>query len=755
MTHSDDAQPERTGGRRLSGDATPLDADVVDVSQLVSILVAGRWKVLGGVLLGGLLGGFYLFVTPSQYRVDALLQLQADSMPAFQGVMALEGELAGSAGAAAQAEIEILRSRAVLGETVRRLGLQTQVEQRFLPVIGEPLWRLGSTTPAEGQVDVRSSSTRTLDVARFDVPDAWIGRELTLSTLGNQTYQVSDSAGRVILRGSVGTTASTEVPAGRVVIFVSDIAAASEPADFDLVKRPWLTVVEALSRRVSVAERGRDTGILEVSLQGRDRALIAAIVNTIADTYVRQNVEARSAEAEKSLEFLDSQLPELRAQLQAAEETFAEFRENRQAADLDQQGEALLGQLVELENRRSQLEFKLAELQQSYVGEHPALEAVREQQRRLSEDQVALEERIARLPEAQKEILRLRRDVEVNTALYTALLNRAQELRVLKAGTTGNVRIIDRAVEPIESVAPSVFMVSALSVFGGVGAGILVVFASAMLRRGVVDPREIENCGLAVYAIVPFSAWLARRSTQRRRGGGVRMPILAKEHPDEPAVEGLRSMRTNLYFAGGNEPGGRVLLISGPSPGVGKSFVSFNLGYLLAQVGHRVVVVDADLRKGRLHEFDDGERRDGLSQLISGNCSVEEVIRRVDDDNLFLITTGQLPPNPAELLMRESFHSIVATLREQFDFVILDGPPILAVTDAAIVASSVPDLTTFLVTRAGSHTLSEIEEAARRLSGVAENAVSGVIFNGLREEHVRYGGGDSSYYRYEYRPDKS
>jgi tyrosine-protein kinase Etk/Wzc len=594
-----------------------------------------------------------------------------------------------------------------------------------------------------------------VEVTRLDLPASLIGRPLTLTAGDNGLYELLDPDGAVILQGEAGAPAAVDTPAGRVEIFVQTFDVDSPAVEFELLKRPWLSVVESLAERVSIAEKGRDTGILQISLEGEDRAFITGIVNTIADTYVRQNVEARSAEAEKSLAFLDSQLPELRAQLQAAEERFSEFREDRQAADLDQQGQALLDQLVELENRRSQLDLKLAELQQSYAGQHPALQAVREQQRRLSEDRVGLEDRIGKLPEAQKEILRLRRDVEVYTALYTALLNRAQELRVLKAGTTGNVRIIDRAVEPIEPIAPRSSLVLAVSLALGAACGVVLTFAAAILRRGVTDPRDIEAAGLPIYAIIPFSAWLAKRSTSRRPvGAAATMPILARDHPDEPTVEGLRSMRTNLYFASGQSDKAQVVIISGPAPGVGKSFVSLNLGYLLGQVGQRAVVIDADLRKGRLHEFTGAGRGVGLSQLLAGHASLDDVLRPVDGEALSLITTGTLPPNPAELLMRDAFPQVIEELRERFDVVIVDGPPILAVTDAAVICGALPDAIPFLVVRAGLHPLAEIEESARRLGG-ADRRIAGVIFNGLREEHVRYGGREYAYYRYEYRPESA
>src|SRR5699024_7962100 len=193
--------------------------------------------------------------------------------------------------------------------------------------------------------------------------------------------------------------------------------------------------------------------------------------------------------------------------------------------------------------------MQLAQRSQLFTNNHPKMKALQEQLRQTKSRQAKLQSQFESLPEAEKTLLKLQRDVQVKTQLYTALLNRAQQLRVMKAGTVGTVHIIDHAVEPVHAVAPKKKLILVLAIFIGAFAGAGWLFLRLALQRVVHDPNDIERqLGLPIYAVIPFSNWLSAH-TQRRKKNHAREPVLARERTDDVSVEALRSLRTSLYFA--------------------------------------------------------------------------------------------------------------------------------------------------------------------------------------------------------------
>jgi tyrosine-protein kinase Etk/Wzc len=286
-------------------------------------------------------------------------------------------------------------------------------------------------------------------------------------------------------------------------------------------------------------------------------------------------------------------------------------------------------------------------------------------------------------------------------------------------------------------------MVVALALLLGAGLGVAVAFARNALDHGVEDPEALERSfGVGVHASVPFSA--AQIEGERAGKRGTIIPVLSATTPDDLAVESLRSLRTSLQFAL-VEARNNVVAIGGPAPGVGKSFVSTNLAHLLGEAGKRVVVVDADLRRGHLHRYYGGERERGLSDVIGGQVALEEALRPAASANVQFVSTGSIPPNPAELLASERFQRVLADLSARFDLVILDLPPILAVTDAAVVGRLAG--VNLLVLRAGRHPLREIAAALRAL-GRAGVRVHGFVLNGVQLDR---GLGRKSHYHYQYK----
>jgi len=317
----------------------------------------------------------------------------------------------------------------------------------------------------------------------------------------------------------------------------------------------------------------------------------------------------------------------------------------------------------------------------------------------------------------------------------------------LKAGTIGNVRIIDPAVVPLGRVAPKPKVAILVGFLLGVLVAGAIILARVAMRRGISDPAELEtHTGFSVFGVIPYSAWLTRKIRGQSREKA--MPILARDHPSDVVVEALRSLRTSLEFTQ-MERESNVVMVTGPAPGVGKSFLSLNLGYLQADTGRKVLVIDADMRRGHLHNAFAGDSRGvGLSDILAGGANMTEAARQIGESSLHMITSGAIPPNPAELLTRPGFAELVKQARAEYDLVIVDAPPILAVTDAGIIANAVERLISLVILKSGAHPWKEIDEAVARFERQG-GAVTGLVLNRYRpdQEQAYYGYG---HYQYAY-----
>lgn len=727
--------------------------DEIDLQELLDTLHKGRWLialVATVVFLGGLA---LAILSEPVFRADVLLQMEQDGagLPGLEELALLSGEKP-----PAEAEIQILKSRFVIGRVVDQLGLDVVSKPAHFPVVGDFIARLADEPVPQAPwfgLEQFAWGGEKIQVTRLKVPSELLGQPLALVAGDGDTFRLYDPEGHELLQGRVGEVARQESPdTGREVeIFVRELRARAG-THFDVTRRSWLKTVGGLSEALSVAEQGKGTGILRVSLESEKPAEAARILNAIANTYLRQNVERRSAQAGESLKFLEEQLPQLKRELEAAEQEFNLFRKNNESLDLTGETAALLSQLVDLEKSLSELQLKRAEMEQNFASQHPAMIALTSQERELLSVKRDLDARVKSLPETQQQVLRLQREVEVQTVLYTGLLNKAQELRVIKAGTLGNVRIVDEAPVPEEPVKPRKSLIAALSLFLGLFLGILAVFARNALKAGLADPKEIESrFGLPVYAVIPYST-SQKRMRRKAQSRGLPLPVIARDEPQDLVTESLRSLRTSLHFAL-MESEKNIIAITSDAPGSGKSFVSVNTAYLLGEAGSSVLLIDADMRRGHLHEYAGEPREPGLSDVLAGRYEVGAVTKPLLQGKVSMLSTGTIPPNPAELLMSSTFKALLDRVREEYDYVFIDTPPVLAVADAGIIGAHAGAV--FIVVRADKSTLDETEQVLKVLRNNRVQ-VTGALFNAYEQgKRRRRGGQYGYYYYYDYTSKKS
>jgi len=742
------AQPSTLHGSNKSGSVQTQNSQEIDLMALVGALIDRKYFIAIVTLIFMVVGVIYALYAAPVYQASAMIQVE-DSSASVPGFDDMSGMFESTS--AAVTEIELLKSRSVIGEAVDTLNLDVIVEPKLFPLMGNRAFRSFKPESPGQLAEPRFGASsyawggESIDVFRFDVPSYNIDTEFTLITGDNNQVELHDEDGEVLLSGEVGK----ELSNATINLTIRSVNA-RPGTEFIITKRDRLNTILDLQAAIGASEKGKDSGIITLTLQSESASYAEKVLDKVASIYVRRNIDRNSAEAQKSLEFLEVQLPEVKKQLEYAEKRFNDYQIKQQSVNITLETQGVLEQIVELETKLQELELKRLELSRKFKKDHPTYQSVVEQISAVEKQKKNLTSEVTNLPSTQQELLRLKRDVEVSNQIYTMLLGKTQELDIVRAGTVGNVRIIDHAeVNLSKPVKPKKALIVVMATMLGGMLAVAIILVQKALHKGIEDPSEIESLGLPVYASVPFSDHqdkLVSFGKLKNKKTTQANTILAVENPADLSIEALRSLRTSLHFAL-MEAKNNVIAISGPSPGVGKSFISVNLATVLAQSDKKVLIIDADMRKGYLQKSFNDKWENGLSDFLSGRLELKNVIKQTKVQNLHLITRGQIPPNPSELLMHERFSKLIETIKEHYDIVIIDTPPILAVTDPAIVSAHAG--CTLLVTRFGQNHMRELELTRNRFEQNGID-VKGVVFNGiLKKASNAYG--YYGYYNYEYK----
>lgn len=730
------------------------DSDEIDLLALLGALIDGKWVIAGFTVCFAVIGVAYALLATPIYQANALIQIEEKSGGTLSGLSELSDMLGSTPEAVT--EIELLRSRAVIGQAVENLKLDVIVEPHYFPIIGR--WMARRFEPDASQpiasallgFDSYAWGGEEVEIFQLDVPASYENKGLTLVAGEEGKYVILGAEGELILEGEVGAKVSA---AGFTVQI--KVLRARKSTEFSIIKQRRLNTTLYYQEQLTAFEKGKDSGIISLSLQHRSPDFAIDVLNEVSRIYVLQNVERNSAEAAQSLDFLRSQLPQVRKELEKYEQALNNYQTSTKSVDITIETQAILDQIVELDTLISEQNLKRAEMERRFTRQHPSYQALLDQMEQLKRQKAELTQKVESLPATQQELLRLTRDVQVTTEVYTTMLNSAQELDVLRAGTVGNVRVIDTAdVNLEEPVKPKKALIAIIATILGAFFGVALVLLRKAINRGVEDPETIENLGLPVYATIPFSRdqEVVETRTKGRKTNAASDPmLLAVSNPADLAIEALRSLRTSLHFAR-LEAKNNILMISGPSPGVGKSFVSANLGAIMAQAGQSVLLIDADMRKGYINKLFKLPAENGLSELLATRITSKDAIYKTEVEGLEVVPRGQIPPNPSELLMHPNFTSFLENVKDQYDIIIVDTPPVLAVTDAAIVGRSVG--MSLIVTRFAVNSAKEIEVAIKRFEQ-NDIQLKGAIFNAVEKKASAYGYGNYGYYSYEYKSDKS
>jgi tyrosine-protein kinase Etk/Wzc len=718
-----------------------------------------RHKLLFAAIFGTFcfIGCLYILLATPQYRADALLRVQNKPGASVSALSDVSGTM--SSDQSADDDSDVLTSRTIVGEAIAQTGadITVQTESHF-PLIGR---FLASRHAADNQLakpflglSGYAWGGEQLKPGIFQVPEAAYGDKFRVVTGEAGNWTLFDKDNRPLAKGHVGETVSFQVvtdDGGAPAQLRIDVLRARPGVEFTLSAVSMQTAYENVSNQLktqvsSLNSAVRDSSMMKLSYQASSPVTAQQMVNAIVHAFVKRNVDDRAAQARLKLETLRTRLPQLKAELQGSEDRLNDFRMKNYTIDPEQQGAALITRMNALAERQTTVRLEFEEKQQLFGPGSPVYRGLKEQKDQVEQEIRDTAEQVKNLPAIQREYVRLASDVSVNKQLYTGVLSNVQQLEVAAASTAPSVSVMDWAIAPEKPSWPRKTIILLGSILAGLFAATVTVHLISLKRKELRTPQEIDYVSdLPRLAVVARSKAQLRDASQSR--GRLEGPpkLLAMSSPGDPSVEALRtlpsSVRTLLASVRG-EMTNKVILFTGPTQGVGKSFVSSNFAYLLSQTHVSVLLIDGDMRQGKLSNLFPDNDGPGLAEVLKGTAALDDAIVKQEGSNLSVLGAGNpYPSNPAQLLNSPAFSEMLARVREYYDFVVIDSPPVLPVSDAVSIAAQGCDLV-LLVSRADHTGSRQLEETLQRLANVGAN-VGGHIFNGFLPsrygEHDDYG----------------
>ncbi|MFT4065259.1 polysaccharide biosynthesis tyrosine autokinase [Paraburkholderia sp.] len=707
------------------------DASAFSAFDVLENILTYRNLFFSVLLSGLLLGCVYVLFASPMYSANALIQIE-DKKSSALGALSTVTRALDVNGSPILGEIDVARSRTVVTQAVEAAAAETTVTVRnTFPILGRWLATILPRSP-DGLVSAPLGLTHwawggeNLTLGSFDVPAAQMGKQHEFVYDGNGNWTLQDRNGNKVLSGKVGQLAVS----GDYRMLVKAVAA-RPGTEFGLVRHATQATVDRIIKKLNVAETKRDSGVFELEYGDSNPFYAARLVNAIADAYLTSNVTRRAQDSERSLSFLNAQIPTVRARLQKAEEALNAFRLHQGSIDVSGEIKVLLDQSAAIEKAKLETNLTYQDMRTKYqLGQAP-LDAVLGKLKQLDAASHQLSERIAQLPGLQQEYLRLSRDVDVENQLYVGLMNNAQQLQIATASNGGNASIVDYAEVAEKPSRPNVMLALALGGVAGALFGFIAVQLKAFGSGRIRDPKRLEEVvGIDTLGILPISP--AQQIAANKPGHTF---LISAEETETPIIEAMESLALAVQCSLAEKGDGKVVLITSAVPNQGKSLISANLAYLLAEKGLKTLLLDADMRKSKVHRYLGGNTSNGLSGVLEGTLDSADVIAK-PTDNFHALPAGKKTTKAAKLLSADNFGPVIASLREEYDVVIVDSPPVLPVLDAAAV-SRFADMTLF-VARQGEVSYAEVAESMSRLAKVG-TTVDGLVFNGFTPSPLRYG----------------
>lgn len=715
---------------------------------LLLVLLRG-WKIIAlFAILGLIIGVLYVRYENPSFKSDALIQIDETSQN-LSGLGTNIAELLPPDDSSVQAQIKLIRSRMVLEPVVDLLHLGIRLNDPAVNKIDRI--RNNQTNVQINSADgvVLETSDGRVQVSEFNVTEDYLDKPFTL--LRTNTGFVL-SSGSEKFKGQLNKAHRFTGKNGLIEITVNELPTGEH--SIDITKQSLQITTDSINSALSVVEEGTKTGMIELSLSGLNQKQVSLILEHIVLSYSAQDQTRSSEQTIKTIEFMKKQIPALKQKLKESEAIFNKFRENSGTIDVAQEASILLSENAGLDTQISELKLKRADITTYYTNEHPLVIQINEQLSVLNARKQQIDNTISALPEVQREFLTLSEDVNIDREIYLTILKNYEQLKIVKAGEVSDARIIDLPINTNRTITPKKQLIMMLSTLAGALLGALLVFIMHLLRNVVKDPERIESkTGVPVIATIPRSAVLSRLSTNKKAAPR----MLAHVDNNSLSYEAIKSLRTKLILSMpavtlGSQKA-KVLLLTGESPSVGKSLISANLAEVFAQLNKKVLLIDADMRMGELHKVFGMSQYDGLADyLLIDDISLQlnqlskstdaQIMNDVSDfnignfihpsgiDHIDFMPRGKHPSDPESLLISEKFDTLLTGLKSQYDYIIIDSPPLLAASDAMVLAQHADKV--LMVTRYDDSIEKQLIYAIKQMHE-SDIQVDGIILNDVRQ----------------------
>lgn len=565
----------------------------------------------------------------------------------------------------------------------------------------------------------------------------------TFSTVRMVQFKPIGGLEEMIVAGMLESVDSRiRVIKGKVVIerIVKELGLVGE----DPTPQQLIVAVASLKENV-IVDRIEGTNLVRISVYGNDPVMIAQIANRIAEVYIEEDLKERRKKARGVREFIEKQLATVGGRLKAAEE-------------------GQIGASMPLFKRLAELRKERDELLDRYTEMHPDV-------RRIVGEIGTLQEQLKNLPEpgAELESPIAPHDYELDQRLYRMFRERLEEARISEAELVSDIVIVDPAIPPKYPVRPNKPLIITFGIAVGLTVSLTSVFVVERLDTTIGTIEDIESfLKLPALGVIPYMGPKEDKRPLGRKGrflferlrhprvkpkdmiATLKSQLLLYHSPRSTAYEAFRMLRTNVQIEVlGDKVKGKVVLITSAGPEEGKSIIVANLAITMAQAGNKMLLIDSDLRRSVIHKlFEFKDKEPGLTDILTGTSKVEDTIRGLADvligkleidriikspglDNLYILTSGSIVPNPAELLTSPAMSGLIEKLKGMFDIILMDSPPVLAVADPTILATKVD--APVLVYKSGKTSRNAVHRAKVQLEAVGAPC-KGVILNNVSPE---------------------
>src|SRR5512133_1967474 len=733
----------------------PLPPQVEEVHLTDYLNVIMRRKRIFLLAFCALFAGvlLYTFMMKPIYEAGATLYVKDDK----KGKGGILGDLAMlNSSNPIDAEIEILKSRTNAEEVVKRLHLTWAISKKSSGL----------------QVKIADFSSTSTE------PD------YTVEVTGPNTFKVKSADGTPTVQGSSGQLIRTP----GLTLLISEIK--GQPGDsFRLRLRNFNRTVAGLKGAIKASDVGKKTNVIKITYNNTDPVRAREVVSTLVQAYLDQSISFKTEEASRTVNFVEEQLKSTRGDLEQSEVNLQAYKSASGVVKLDTEAEELIKKLSAIEKdraaitlQRQQVEFALNALQEArrkgqiytpavlrddplvsvmatrlaelevqrraMISEntesHPQVKAVQvqidqvqrkiqatyetarlnlaKQEAGIQQQLLQYEAKMRTLPVAERDLARLIRFNKVNSDIYMFLLQKHEEARIAKASTISNINVVDPAITPDSPIKPQKRKNLMLGLLVGLMFGVGAAFFMDYLDDSIKDEEEAKRAlGWPLLAMIP--AIESEPGESVPAGHAAQLVVMHK--PKSSVTEAFRGMRTAIHFSSLRRDS-KVIMITSSFPGEGKTTIAANLALTFAQAGNRVVLVDCDLRRPSLNTIFDHSRTPGVTEVLAGDVSWSEALHATDIDNISLLSAGTIPPNPAELLCSDSMRDLLIELRECYDMVLIDAPPVIPVTDAPLL-SALTDLVVVVV-ESGRIPLKAAQRMKELLQSV-QAPVAGFVLN--------------------------